>query len=235
MNNIVIGIEGLVGSGKTSMCRELLNEIPNSIVFHGGNLYRGIIYAVMNSNEELGNNMQNLKQMMQDVDIKKIMDMLKVEFKVENRETVVYVNGKIIEEEKLQSKQASMAVSVAGGSADNTKLFSFCKNIINEFKEKYNVILSGRALMSIYPELDYHFFITASLDERIRRKASQYGENANLEELREHIMLRDELQKKAGFYDLNEKTIEIDVTECKNVEESTDKLLKYINREIILA
>ena len=235
MNNIVIGIEGLVGSGKTSMCRELLNEIPNSIVFHGGNLYRGIIYAVMNSNKELGSNMQNLKQMMQDVDIKKIMDMLKVEFKVENRETVVYVNDKKIEEEKLQSKQASMAVSVAGGSADNTKLFSFCKNIINEFKEKYNVILSGRALMSIYPELDYHFFITASLDERIRRKASQYDENANLEELREHIMLRDELQKKAGFYDLNEKTIEIDVTECKNVKESTDKLLKYIDRETILA
>lgn len=235
MSNIVIGIEGLVGSGKTSMCRELLNEIPNSIVFHGGNLYRGIIYAVMNSNKELGSNMQNLKQMMQDVDIKKIMDMLKVEFKVENRETVVYVDGKKIDEEKLQSKRASMAVSVAGGSADNTKLFSFCKNIINEFKEKYNVILSGRALMSIYPELDYHFFITASLDERVKRKASQYGENANLEELREHIMLRDELQKKAGFYDLNEKTIQVDVTDCKNVKESTDKLLEYINKETILA
>lgn len=235
MSNIVIGIEGLVGSGKTSMCRELLNEIPNSIVFHGGNLYRGIIYAVMNSSKELGSNMQNLKQMMQDVDIKNIMDMLKVEFKVENRETVVYVDGKKIDEEKLQSKQASMAVSVAGGSADNTKLFSFCKNIINEFKEKYNVILSGRALMSIYPELDYHFFITASLDERVKRKASQYGENANLEELREHIMLRDELQKKAGFYDLNEKTIQVDVTDCKSVKESTDKLLKYINKETILA
>ncbi len=235
MSNIVIGIEGLVGSGKTSMCRELLNEIPNSIVFHGGNLYRGIVYAVMNSNKELASNMQNLKQMMQDVDIKNIMDMLKVEFKVENRETVVYVNGKKIEEEKLQSKQASMAVSIAGGSADNTKLFSFCKNIINEFKKKYNVILSGRALMSIYPELDYHFFITASLEERVKRKAFQYGENANLEELREHIMLRDELQKKAGFYDLNEKTIEVDVTDCKSVKESADKLLKYINKETILA
>ena len=235
MSNIVIGIEGLVGSGKTSMCRELLNEIPNSIVFHGGNLYRGIIYAVMNSNKELGSNMQNLKQMMQDVDIKNIMDKLKVEFKVENRETVVYVDGKKIDEEKLQSKQASMAVSVAGGSADNTKLFSFCKNIINEFKEKYNVILSGRALMCIYPELDYHFFITASLDERVKRKASQYGENANIEELKEHIMLRDELQKKAGFYDLNEKTIQVDVTDCKSVKESTYKLLEYINKETILA
>lgn len=235
MNNVVIGIEGLVGSGKTSMCRELLNEIPNSIVFHGGNLYRGIIYAVMNSNKELAESMQNLKQMMQDVDIKKIMDMLKVEFKIENRETVVYVNGKKIDEEKLQSKQASMAVSIAGGSADNTKLFSFCKDIINEFKEKYNVILSGRALMSIYPELDYHFFVEASLDERVKRKAFQYGENTNLEELKKHIMLRDELQKKAGFYDLNEKTIKIDVTDCKSVKESTDKLLQYIDKENILA
>lgn len=235
MNNVVIGIEGLVGSGKTSMCRELLNEIPNSIVFHGGNLYRGIIYALMNSNKELAESMQNLKQMMQDVDIKKIMDMLKVEFKIENRETVVYVNGKKIDEEKLQSKQASMAVSIAGGSADNTKLFSFCKDIINEFKEKYNVILSGRALMSIYPELDYHFFIEASLDERVKRKAFQYGENTNLEELKKHIMLRDELQKKAGFYDLNEKTIKIDVTDCKSVKESADKLLQYIDKETILA
>ena len=38
-NNIVIGIEGLVGSGKTSLCRELLKMIPNSIILHGGNLY----------------------------------------------------------------------------------------------------------------------------------------------------------------------------------------------------
>ena len=172
--------------------------------------------------------------MMQDVDIKKIMDMLKVEFKIENRETVVYVEGKKVDEEKLQSKQASMAVSVAGGSADNTQLFSFCKNIINGFKEKYNVILSGRALMSIYPELDYHFFITAALDERVRRKATQYGGNANLQELKEHIILRDELQQKAGFYNLSKKTIEIDVTECKSVKESAEKLLQYINRENIL-
>lgn len=88
--------------------------------------------------------------------------------------------------------------------------------------------------MSIYPELDYHFFITAALDERVRRKAMQYGENVNLQELKEHIILRDELQQQAGFYNLSKKTIEIDVTECKSVKESADKLLQYINRENIL-
>ena len=102
--NIVIGIEGLVGSGKTSICRELLHKIPNSIVIHGGNLYRGIIYALMESHKELAQNMKTLKTSLEHVDIKKIMDMLKVEIKIENRETVIYVDGKKIEEEKIQSK-----------------------------------------------------------------------------------------------------------------------------------
>ena len=34
MENIVIGIEGLVGSGKTSICKCLLDKIDNSIIFH---------------------------------------------------------------------------------------------------------------------------------------------------------------------------------------------------------
>ena len=45
--NIVIGIEGLVGSGKTSICRELLKRDESFVLLHGGNLYRAIVYAVM--------------------------------------------------------------------------------------------------------------------------------------------------------------------------------------------
>ena len=228
MSNIVIGIEGLVGSGKTSICRELLNNIPNSIVFHGGNLYRGIVYSLMQNNE-IGNNMNALKENVEHIDIKKVMDMLNVEIKIKDRQTVVYVDGNKIDEEKLQSKEASMAVSVAGGSADNSNLFIFARNLINKMKENYNIILSGRSLNIIYPELDYHFFITANLEERVKRKASQYGENANLDELREHIVKRDELQEKAGFYKFSDKTIEIDVTNCKSAKESTQLVCKYIN------
>ena len=70
MDNIVIGIEGLVGSGKTSMCRELLHRLPNSILFHGGNLYRGIIYAFMKENRTLDS--------LRNKDIAEIMKELKV-------------------------------------------------------------------------------------------------------------------------------------------------------------
>ena len=156
------------------------------------------------------------------------MKKLDVEIKLENNETVVYIENKKVDEEILQNNKTSMAVSVASNVADNTRLFYLARNIINEFKQKYNVIVSGRALMEIYPDLDYHFFVTASLDERVKRKAIQYNENVNLSKLREHIEKRDELQEKSGFYKIYPSTIKVDVTECKSVEESAEKLYKYI-------
>ena len=228
MNNIVIGIEGLVGSGKTSICRELNKRLPNSIILHGGNLYRGIVYAFMKQNNS--NSINSLKN----IDITSIMKKLNVEIKLENNEAVVYVDGIKIEEDELQNEKTSMAVSIAGNIADNQKLFIFAKNIIDKFKENYNVIVSGRSLMQIYPELDYHFLITASLDERVKRKAMQYKNEVDLEELKNHIIKRDELQEKSGFYKVYPKTIKVDVTDCKNIEESTNKICEYIEETKIL-
>ncbi len=225
MNNIVIGIEGYVGAGKSAICRELLKHIPNSIILEGGNLYRAIVYSLLKS----GMNLNDLKQSMVNIDSKAIMEKLKITIAIENRQTAIYVDGKKINEEDLQSAQSSLAVSEMGVIANNDKLYVFGKKIIDQFKQKYNVIVSGRALMEIYPELDYHFMITASLDERIKRKNIQYNDKIDLEELKQNIQRRDELQKNAGYYKIYDKTIGIDVTECKNVEESTNKVLKFIN------
>ncbi len=220
MENIVIGIEGLVGSGKTSICRELLSKIPNSVILHGGNLYRGIVYAFISKNK-------NIKTL-QNIDITKVMKDLGVKIELENSETVVYVENQKIEEKKLQNEETSMAVSVASNIANNIELFIFARNIINNLKEKYNVIVSGRALMQIYPNLDYHFFITASLEERAKRKLKQYNNEVILEELKTHIAKRDELQEKSGFYKTYANTITVDATECKTALESANKVCEYI-------
>ena len=224
MSNIVIGIEGLVGAGKTSICRELLNKIPNTVLLNGGNLYRGIVYAIM-KNE---NNREKIYNNAKDIDIKEAMDYFGINIKIENNETMIYIENQKIDEELLQSKEASMDVSKVGGKADNTNLFKFARNLIDKLKLEHNVIISGRSIMKIYPDTDYHFFITASLDERVRRKCIQYGSRENEEEIRNNIEKRDYLQKEAGFYELSSITKEIDVTECKSVEESTQKVLKNI-------
>lgn len=228
MSNIVIGIEGLVGAGKTSICRRLIKIMPNTILVNGGNIYRAVIYSMMKN----GSKLEELKAQGKNLDIKEMMDLLKIQIKIENNETILYIDNEKISEEAIQSKEASMAVSSVAGGANHKSLFAFAKNLINELKETYNIIISGRSVMQIYPECDYHFFIIADLDERVRRKCMQYNNKETESEIRENIIKRDELQKQAGFYDYSPITTEIDVTDCKTVEESTELVLRKIKLPI---
>ena len=224
MSNVVIGIEGLVGAGKTTICRELINELPNTVLLNGGNLYRAIVYAMMKN----GSKLEELKKQGKSLDIKEMMDLFKIQIKIENNETIIYIANEKVSEEEIQSKESSMAVSSIAVGANHKNLFIFAKNLINDLKKSHNVIVSGRSVMKIYPECDYHFFITADLDERVRRKCSQYESKETEEEIRENIIKRDELQKQAGFYEYSPITIEIDVTKCKSAKESTSLVLSKI-------
>lgn len=223
--NIVIGIEGLVGSGKTSICRKLLDYIPNSIILHGGNIYRAVVYGMMNS----GIDLKNIKNKSKNLDVMDVMQKLGIDIKLENRETVIYINNKKIDEEELQSDKSSMAVSVVSNVADNTKFYQFGKEIIDKYREKYNVILSSRDIVKMYPNVTYHFFITATLDERVRRKSIQYKEKIDLKKLKENIKKRDKLQEDSGYYKIYDITNVIDVTNCKTIEEGAKLVLDKIS------
>ena len=99
--NLVIGIEGLVGTGKTSICHELLKYIPNAIVLHAGNIYRAITYQIIK--EEIP------FEKLYSIDLKDLFKEFEISIGIENRESVVYAHGKKIEEKDLQSLENSMA------------------------------------------------------------------------------------------------------------------------------
>lgn len=228
--NIVLGIEGLVGSGKTSISKELLKYIPNSIIIHGGNIYRAIVYGIISSGVDL----KSLTKKMKNIDVTQIMKKLNLEIKLENRETVVYIDGKKINNKDLQSERSSMAVSMVSNVADNSKLYEFGKKLIDSFREKYNVILSSRDIVKMYPDITYHFFIIADLEERIKRKYIQYNGEVSKEQIAKTIKKRDELQEKSGYYNIYENTQVIDVTRCTSTKDATKKVLGYIKIEAIV-
>ena len=224
MKNIVIGIEGMVGAGKTSICNELLNFVPNSIFIDGSKIYRGLVEALHQSNIDMSklNDVPNLTPF-------ELLKKLNVEFKIEDRKTVIYINGNKVSDDAMKSMQNSIGVSKMANMADNSKLFTFAYHIVNEYSKKYNLIVSARDLVKIYPEMDLHIFITASLDERVKRRYNQLDKKYTIDEVRNTIIQRDILHEKSGFNEISSKTIKVDVTEDKSAKESAQKIYeKYI-------
>ena len=91
------------------------------------------------------------------------------------------------------------------------------------FQHPHHYQEQGQFLIS-----NYHFLITASLEERVKRKCIQYNGKINEEEVRKNIIQRDKLQEESGFYTKYKNTIVVDVTNCKTAKESANKVFDDI-------
>ena len=219
-NNLVIGIEGLVGTGKTSICRKMLEYIPNAIVLHAGNIYRAITYQIVKEEIPI--------EKLYSIDLKELFEKFEISIEIENGESVVYAHGKKIEEDDLQSLENSVNVSKISNIANNNNAYKIVKQYIDNYKNDYNVIFSGRHTKEIYPELDYHFFLTADIDKRVEWKSKQYGDDIDKKLVKDNIEQRDKLQEKSGYYKIYDDTIVVDVSNSESIEDSTKMVTKNI-------
>ena len=228
--NIVIGVEGDVSSGKTSVCKELVRMIPNSIFADAGLIARAIVMSVKKSPLALPTLIKLL--LGKNVEPIDLMKKLKLKFKIEDSQTQIYIKGKRIEEKAIQTEKNSTGVSKYTSKVNTDSLYKFARSIIDKYRKDYNVIVSARDLVRIYPEMTAHIFITASLDERVNRRYNQFKGKYTRQEIRETILKRDKMHEEAGYNKTCEKTIKVDVTEYKSARQSAEKILKEINKKI---
>ena len=101
-----------------------------------------------------------------------------------------------------------------------------------EIARNFDIVMDGRDICTyVLPDADHKFFITASVDERARRRFKELPEGSNLtfEEIREDIIKRDKNDSEREFMPLKqaEDAVLVDTTDM-NIDEVIDFVLKEI-------
>jgi CMP/dCMP kinase len=95
------------------------------------------------------------------------------------------------------------------------------------------VVMAGRDIGTVvFPDADYKFFLVASLDEKVRRRAAQYerrGERVDEEAMRKEVADRDRVDTERAVAPLRpaQDAVVID-TDHLDVEQVVDLILKHI-------
>jgi cytidylate kinase len=96
------------------------------------------------------------------------------------------------------------------------------------------VVMAGRDIGTVvFPDADYKFFLTASLDEKVRRRESQFerrGERVDPEVMRREVETRDRFDTERAVAPLRpaHDAVVVD-TDNLNVDEVVDLIVRRVN------
>ncbi len=181
-----------------------------------GAMYRAVtLYAIKN-------NILN--------DEEKIIELaskLNIELKFEDGQTKVNVNGKDVTEE-IRSLEVNQNVSPV------SKIEGVRKILVQKQKEmgkNGGVVMEGRDITTVvFPNADVKIFLTASIDERARRRAlefAQKGQQVDIEKVKQNILERDRIDSSRDVSPLTKSpdAVEIDTSNL-SIEQQVDLILE---------
>ena len=179
---IIIAIDGLSGSGKSSTAKLLAKEM-NYKYLDSGAMYRAVtLYIIENSIDY-----KNLKM------LKTILDKIELEFIKDDvsGSYQIHLNNKNVEK-KIRSKKVSELVSeISKISIIRKKLVQMQRTIGN----KKGIVMEGRDIGTVvFPRAELKIFMKADLDIRAKRRFNEFeklGKKISLEEVKSNLIDRD--------------------------------------------
>ncbi len=192
-----ITIDGPSGAGKSTIAKKLANRLGYEYLDTGA-MYRYITLYLINNKIDLTN-----KDLVCELIQKN--GTLKDEFKLLDSETNM----------DIRSKQVTRNVSLVS-SYDCVR--TFLVELQREISDNTNIVLDGRDIGSVVlPNAEFKFYLTASEQERARRRYLQYKDSSTdtYEEILKDIIRRD-------AYDMNREISPLVIPKNATIIDSTD-------------
>lgn len=220
---LVIAIDGFSSTGKSSISKVVADTL-GLIHIDTGAMYRAITLF----------GLRNFKNEKQEIDLSKLLQNLNeisLEFRENSGKLEIYLNGENVSKEIRTTEVSDNVSFIAKHPEVRARLVVLQRNIA----EKQGVIMDGRDIGTVVlPNADYKFFLTASADERARRRfleLQSLGIETTIEEVKQNLIERDRIDSEREISPLKqaEDAILIDNTNL-NKEETIDLILSYIKK-----
>ncbi|HKL74222.1 MAG TPA: (d)CMP kinase [Clostridia bacterium] len=213
-----IAIDGPSGSGKSTIAKRIAKELKITYLDTGA-MYRGMGYFALKNNIDPADEKAVLG----------ILDDINMEIKYINGEQKVFVNDEDVTP-FIRKNNISMAAStISKIPLVRLKLVEMQRKIASST----DCVLDGRDIGSyVLPNAPYKFFLTASAEERAKRRClelTEKGQNIPYDEVLADIIKRDEQDTTRAFAPLviAKDAIVIDTTYLK-IEETLEKVMGYL-------
>ena len=168
----VVAIDGPAGAGKSTVARRVAERL-NYAYINTGSLYRALAYAATAA----GIPFSEIDQ--------KFLNSCKLEF----RGADLYCNGKLLTSELRAPECAKGASVISANSLVRDYLMPVQRNSANG----HWIVMEGRDIGTVvFPDAEKKFFVTASAEERARRRMLQGEAGADFETILADIKARDE-------------------------------------------
>lgn len=221
MKKPVIAVDGYSSTGKSSISKVVAARL-GLIHLDTGALYRGItLFALRNFRSE--------DEDIQLDDLFKALPQLTLEFQRIGEELILFMNGEDISG-PIRTAEVSSQVSLI---ARQPEVRNFLLKMQREAAEAGGIIMDGRDIGTVVlPMADYKFFLTASIEERTKRRFLELkglGIETPQEEVQANLMLRDKIDSEREVAPLKQAddAILIDNTSL-NKNETIELMLSYI-------
>jgi cytidylate kinase len=223
----IITIDGPAGSGKSTVAKILARELNYKYIDTGA-MYRALTLLAFQNNIDY-RDQEAILDIANKTDLK-----IESNFVNEKEYTKVKLNGKEVTDE-IRSREVGSAVSIVSKLSGIRKyLVKFQRELI----KNGNAVLEGRDTGSVVcPEAILKIYLTANLEERIKRRDLQNKEKGQFQErviTRDEIITRDKIDssRKDSPLIVPENGIVIDTSNLSVIEvvEKIKRLyLKIIN------